>query len=248
MPGGGVYYRGHFSLLYVSLDSIGILRELRGDDEIDPIECVAMCEKGGCDGITVHLHEDRRDAQDIDVFAIRERIRGKLNLEIALSDEIIDIAMRVHPDKIIIVPEERGEYAAMTGLDLKTALPKIKGTVQIFHDQNMQASLCIEPEIETVELSKESGADFIEIHTGTYAGAVHDDDIDREIARIYSAASHAAKVGLKVSAGHGLTYKNIMPVLKARALEEVNIGHSIISRAVLVGLPKAVEEMLEILD
>ncbi len=248
MPGGGVYYRGHFSLLYVSLDSIGILRESKVDNEIDPIECAAMCERGGCDGITVHLHEDRGPIKDADVLAIKGRISGRLNLEIALSDEVSGVALKANPDKIIIVPEKRGEYAPMTGLDLKTAFQKIKDTVQIFHDQNIQAALCIEPDIETVELSKESGSDFIEIHTGTYARAIHDDDIDREIARIYSAANHAVKVGLKVSAGHGLTYKNIMPVLKARALEEVNIGHSIISRAVFVGLPQAVEEMLDILD
>ncbi len=248
MPGGGVYYMGRFCLLYVSIDCIAILRELKGEDEPDPVECAAICEKSGCDGITVHLHEGRRYIQDTDVFAIKERIRGKLNLEIPLSHEIIGFAIKANPDKIIIVPKKGGEYAAMTGLDLKTALPKIKDTVQIFHDQNIQASLCIEPDIEAVELSKESGADFIEIHTGTYGRAVHKDDIDREIARIYTVANHAVKVGLKVSAGHGLTYENIMPVLKARALEEVNIGHSIMSRAVFVGLSQAVEEMLDILE
>ncbi len=248
MPGGGVYYRGRFSLLYVSFESIGILSGLKGDGEIDPIECAALCEKGGCDGITIRLHQDTIAIKDEDVLAIKGRISGKLNLEMALSEENIGIARKANPDKIIVFPERSGESAGMTGLDLKTAFPKIKDTVQRFHDQNIQASLCIEPDIETVELSKEIGADFIEIHTGAYARAAHDEDIDREITRIYSAANHAVKVGLKVSAGHGLTYNNITPVLKARALEELNIGHSIISRAVLVGLPKAIEEMMDILE
>lgn len=182
---------GRFCLLYVSINCIAILRELKGQDAPDLIECAAICEQSGCDGITVHLYEDRRHIQDRDVFAIKERIRGKLNLEILLSDEVIGVAVKANPDKIIIVSEKQGECDAMTGLDLKAALPKIKDAVQIFHDQNIQASLCIEPDTETVELSKESGADFIEIHTGAYGRAVHKYDIDREIARIYSAANHA---------------------------------------------------------
>lgn len=239
---------GRFCLLYVSMDCIGILRELQGQDEPDPVECAAVCERSGCDGITVQLREDRRHVQDRDLFAIKERIRGKLNLEIALSDQIIGSATKTNPDKIVIVSEKRSEYGAMTGLDLKTALIRIKDAVQVFHDHDIQVSLCIEPDIEAVELSKDSAADFIQIHTGAYGRSVYKDDIDREIGRIYSAANHAVKAGLKVSAGHGLTYKNIVPVLKARALEEVNIGHSIISRAVIVGLSKAIEEMLDILD
>jgi pyridoxine 5-phosphate synthase len=166
----------------------------------------------------------------------------------ALSDEIISIAEKVKPNQIIIVPEKREEMTTEGGLDVRRNAAKIKDTVKLFHDQNILVSLFVEPDVDAIELSKEFGADFIEIHTGTYCNAVHKAGIDKEIDRIYSAANHAVKVGIKVSAGHGLNYRNIMPVLKARALEEVNIGHSIISRSVFVGLARAVEEMLEILN
>jgi len=248
MPGGGVYYRGHFCLLCVNIDHIATLREAQGGNEPDPAECAVLCEKASCDGITVHLREDRRHIQDRDVFALKHVIRGKFNLEMALSDEIISIAEKVKPNQIIIVPEKREEMTTEGGLDVRRNAAKIKDTVKLFHDQNILVSLFVEPDVDAIELSKEFGADFIEIHTGTYCNVVHKAGIDKEIDRIYSAANHAVKVGIKVSAGHGLNYRNIMPVLKARALEEVNIGHSIISRSVFVGLARAVEEMLEILN
>lgn len=248
MPGGGVYYRGRFHLLCVKIDSVAALRQARGGNEPDPVEAAVICEKSGCDGITVHLRKDRRHIQDRDIIAIKDVIPGKLNLEITLSDEIIGVAKKVKPNQIIIVPEKSGEITTEGGLDVKTNMPKIKDTVKLFHDLNIQMSLCVEPDLEEIELAKECEADFIEIHTGAYAAASNKSEADREIGRIYAATNHAVKVGVKVSAGHGLTYKNIMPVLKARALEQVNIGHSIISRSVFVGLPKAVEEMLEILE
>jgi pyridoxine 5-phosphate synthase len=248
MPGYEVASRGHFFLLFVTIDHIVTLREARRGNEPDPAECALMCEKGGCDGITVHLREDRRHIQDRDVFAIKDVIRGKFNLEMALSDEIINIAQKVKPYQITIVPEKKEEITTEGGLDVITNMLEIKDIVKLFHDQNTLISLLVEPDIETIELSKESGADFIEIHTGAYCNAVHKTEIDREIDRIYSAANYAVEVGIKVSAGHGLTYKNIMPVLYARALEEVNIGHSIVSRSLSVGLSKAVDEMLDILD
>ncbi len=248
MPGGEVAYRGHFFLLFVNVDHIATLREARKGNEPDPAQCALMCERGGCDGITVHLREDRRHVRDRDVFAIKDVIRGKFNLEMALSDEIINVGKKAKPYQITIVPEKREEITTEGGLDVRTNMLKIKDTVKLFHDHNVLVSLLVEPDIEAIELSKESGADFIEIHTGTYCNAVDKTQIDKEINRIYSAANHAVKVGIKVSAGHGLDYKNIMPVLYARALEEVNIGHSIVSRSLSVGLSKAVEEMLDILD
>lgn len=248
MPGGGVYYRGHFCLLCVNIDHIATLREAQGRNEPDPAECAVLCEKAGCDGITVHLREDRRHIQDRDVFALKQVVRGKFNLEMALSDEIINIAEKVKPNQITIVPEKREEIIAEGGLDVRKNMLKIKDTLKLFHDQNILVSLFIEPDIETIELSRECGADFIEIDTGTYCNAVLKAGIDKEIDRIYSAANHAVKVGIKVSAGHGLDYKNITPVLYARALEEVNIGRSIISRSAFVGLSRAVKEMLELLD
>ncbi|MCX5811134.1 MAG: pyridoxine 5'-phosphate synthase [Proteobacteria bacterium] len=248
MPGGEVAYRGHFFLLFVNIDHIATLREARRGNESDPAEYAVMCEKGGCDGIMVSLRKDRRYMQDGDIFAIKDVIRGKLNLEVALSGEMFDIALKIKPNKIIVIPENREEITAEVVLDVKTNMLKIKDTVKLFHDQNILVSLLVEPDIEIVELSKECGADFIEIHTGKYCNTIDKTDIDKEIDRIYTAADHAVKVGIKVGAGHGLTYKNIMPVLYARALEEVNIGHSIILRSLSVGLSKAVEEMIDILD
>ncbi|MCX5805419.1 MAG: pyridoxine 5'-phosphate synthase [Proteobacteria bacterium] len=248
MPGYEVASRGHFFLLFVNIDHIATIMEVRRGNEPDFAECAAMCEKGGCDGITVSLRKDRHYMQDEDIFAIKDVIRGKLNLEVALSGEMFDIALKIKPNKIIIIPEDSEEITAEVGLDVKTNMLKIKDTVKLFHDQNILVSLLVEPDIEIVELSKECGADFIEIHTGKYCNTVDKTDIDKEIDRIYAAADHAVKVGIKVSAGHGLTYKNIMPVLYARALEEVNIGHSIFLRSLSVGLPKAIEEMLDILD
>lgn len=247
MPGGGIP-RARFCLLAVNIDDIATLRELRGGNEPDLIESALICERGGCDGIAAHLREDRRHIQESDVFSIKDVVRAKFNLEIALSDEIISIAEKVKPNQITIVPEKREEMTPEGGLDVRQNATKIKDTVKLFHDQNILVSLSVEPDADAIELSKECGADFIEIHTGTYCNAVDKTQIDKEIERIYSAANHAVKAGIKVSAGHGLNYRNIMPVLKARALEEVNIGHSIISRSVFVGLSKAVEEMLEILD
>ncbi len=247
MPGGGIP-RARFCLLSVKIDHIAILRETRGGNEPDPIEGAVTCEKSGCDGITAHLREDRRHIQDRDVFAIKDVIRGKFNLEIGLSDEIIGVARKVKPHQVTIVPEKREEITTGGGLDVRQNKAKIEDTIKLFHDQNILVSCSVDPDVDAIELLKEFGADFIEIHTGTYCNAVHKAEIDKEIGRIYSAANQAIKVRIKVSAGHGLNYKNIMPILKTRALEEVNIGHSIISRSVFVGLSRAVDEMVEIVE
>jgi pyridoxine 5-phosphate synthase len=248
MPGYEVASRGHFFLLFVKIDHIADLRAAQRVDERDLVECAILCEKGGCDGITIRLSRVRRYMQDSYVREIKDVIHGKLNLEIALSDEIVKSAQEINPYQITIVPDRWEEVTTEEGLDDKTHMPRITEVVRLCHDHNVLVSLSIEPDIEAVEYSKECGADFIEIHTGKYCNAADKIEIDRELDRIYSAANHAVKIGIKVSAGHGLTYKNIMPVLYTRALEEVNIGHSIISRSFSVGLPKAVEEMLDILD
>ncbi len=247
MPGGGVYYRGHFFLLCLDIEYLAILKEKQSNAP-DLIESVLAFEKSGCDGSTAYLREDRRYVQEKDVFALKNAVVGKYNLEIALADENISIAKKVKPNQVVIVPENRHQITNQAGIDVEHNLTKIGNTVKLFHEDDILVSLCIEPELDTVELSKECGADFIQIDTGRYCSAVEKADIDREISRIYSAATHAVKVGLKVSAGHGLTYENITPVLYARALEEVDIGRSIISRSAVVGIPKAIDEMLEILD
>lgn len=235
-------------LLGVNVDHIAALRQARGGNEPDPVEGALICEKNGCGIITVHLREDRRHIQDRDVFTIKDVIHKKFNLEIALSDEVITTAKKVKPNQVTIVSEKREEITTEGGLDVRKYVPKIKDTVKLFHDQNTLVSLFIEPDIDTIDFSKECGADFVEINTGTYCTAVEKIVADKEISRIYSAANHAGKVGLKVNAGHGLNYNNIIPVLNINGLAEINIGHSIISRAVFVGLSQAVQEMLDILD
>ena len=235
-------------LLCVNIDHIATLREARGGiDYPDTVEGAILCEKSGSAGITVHLREDRRHIQDKDVFALKDIVKGKFNLEMALSDEIIDIAANVKPGQVTIVPEKREEKTTEGGLDVRKNLKKISDTVSLFHRNNILVSLFIEPDKEAIDLSKECGADFIEIHTGTYCNALREDQINKEIDRIYSAADHAVNIGIKVNAGHGLNYSNLEPVLKTPGLLELNIGHSIISRSVFVGLPEAVKEMLQII-
>ncbi len=236
------------TLLCVNIDHIATLREVRGGVVYpDPVEGAILCEKSGCAGITVHLREDRRHIQDKDVFALRKIVKGKFNLEMALSDEIIKIAAKVKPDQITIVPEKREELTTEGGLDVGRNMKKIIDSINLFHSLNIIVSLFIEPDKEVIDLSKKCGADFIEIHTGTYCNAIQKTEIDKEIDRIYDAAKHAVNIGIKVNAGHGLNYSNLKPVLKTPGLLELNIGHSIISRSVFVGLPIAVKEMLKII-
>ncbi|MBN2402860.1 MAG: pyridoxine 5'-phosphate synthase [Spirochaetes bacterium] len=235
------------ALLCINIDHIATLRQARGGVYPDPVEGALLCERSGCDGITVHLREDRRHIQDRDVFALKEIVKGKFNLEMALSDEIIKIAAEVKPDQITIVPEKREELTTEGGLDVGKNTKKIIESINLFHSLNIAVSLFIEPDEKVIELSKKCGADYIEIHTGTYCNAVQKEEINKEIDRIYNAANHALKIGIKVNAGHGLNYSNLKPVLKTPGLEELNIGHSIISRAVFVGLPEAVKEMLKII-
>lgn len=248
MPGYEVCSNRHFFLLFVKLNYIAALMSTQRWNGPDLVECALLCEKSGSDGITLRLHENRHDIQDGEVFAIKEAISGKLDLQIALSDELIGRALHIKPYKVTVVPQRTADVTTECGLDVEANLLKIRDAVKLFHDHHVLVSLSIEPEMEAIERSKETGADFIEIHTAKYCNAVDKTEIDKEIERIYRAANHAVKIGIKVSAGHGLNYENIMPVLYARALEEVHIGRAIVSRSLSVGLAKAVEEMLDILD
>lgn len=234
-------------ILCVNIDHIATIREARGGIEPDPIEGARICEDAGAAGITVHLREDRRHIQDSDVYALKKIVRGKYNLEMALSDDIIGVAKKVVPTQITLVPEKREELTTEGGLDVKRHLSKIKDVVNIFHDLGVVISLFIEPDTGVVEMSKESGADYIEIHTGSYCNAVNNGDIKKELERIYKAAEHAVRTGIRVNAGHGLNYSNTRAILDAPGLEELNIGHSIISRSVFTGLHNAVAEMVKII-
>jgi len=234
-------------VLCVNIDHIATLRQARGGVEPDPIEGARICEYVGADGITVHLREDRRHIQDVDVIILKDVVKGKFNLEMALSDEIIDIAKRVIPDQITIVPEKREEITTEGGLNVKANFQKIQDVVRIFHDIDVEVSLFIEPDEDVILSSKETGADYIEIHTGSYCNAVESSIIEHELERIYHAGEYALGVGIKVNAGHGLNYSNVIQVLKTPGLQELNIGHSIISRSVFDGLAMSVQEMITII-
>ena len=236
------------AILCVNIDHIATIREARGGAEPDLLEGARICEASGAAGITVHLREDGRHIQDRDVFALKKIVKGKFNLEMALSDDIIRVARKVVPDQITIVPEKREELTTEGGLDVKGNAARIKEVVNIFHGLGVVISLFVEPDKEAVEISKETGADFIEIHTGSYCNAGSPGRIKKEIERIYKAAEFGRHAGIRINAGHGLNYKNIQAVLKTPGLEELNIGHSIISRSVFTGLSNAVREMADIIN
>jgi pyridoxine 5-phosphate synthase len=192
MPYGGV---SEFAIkLFVKIDHVAALRQAQGGNGTDLVEAALMCEKVGCPGITVHLREDRRYIQDRDIFAIKDAIRGKFNLEIALLDEVVAIAQEIKPAQVTLVPEIRGEIVTAGGLDVRQNIPRIIGAIKSFHDQNVEVSLLIEPDMETVELSKRCEADSIQIHTGAYCSAVDKTLIEKEINRVYGAAKRAAEV------------------------------------------------------
>ncbi len=243
--------------LCVNIDHIATLRQARGGAYPDPLEGARICEESGADGITVHLREDRRHIQDRDVVNLKRVVRGTYNLEMALSDEIVDLALRVKPDQVTLVPEKREELTTEGGLDVAAHFERIRSLVPRFRDAGVRVSLFIEPEEETVLMSKETGADYIEIHTGAYCHAADEwggdfggnapPAVKDRLGRILAAAESAARSEIGVNAGHGLNVYNIEPILTARGLEELNIGHSIVSRAVFLGLSGAVKELLDII-
>ncbi|MBN2079788.1 MAG: pyridoxine 5'-phosphate synthase [Spirochaetes bacterium] len=244
--------------LCVNIDHIATLRQARGSAYPDPLEGAKICEESGAHGITVHLREDRRHIQDRDVIELKRVVRGKYNLEMALSDEIIDLALKVKPDQVTLVPEKREELTTEGGLDVAAHFERIRSLVPRFHDAGILVSLFIEPDPEIIRLSREAGADYIEIHTGAYCtgadawgGDLSGEDmppaVKDRLAAIHAAAERAVQLGIGVNAGHGLNAYNLSPVLDAPGLDELNIGHSIISRAVFLGLSGAVQELLDII-
>ncbi|MCL2026446.1 MAG: pyridoxine 5'-phosphate synthase [Leptospirales bacterium] len=232
--------------LCVNVDHVATLRQARGGHEPDVIEAARICEQCGASGITVHLREDRRHIQDSDVAELKSIVKGNFNLEMAFSDDVINVAKKIIPAQITLVPEKRSELTTEGGLDVAANRLKISQIIKEFHDLGVIVSLFIEPQPDIVLLSKELGADYVELHTGTYcnaAGAV----AVAEMERIYASARAAASVGIGLNAGHGLNYMNLPPLLKTEGLHELNIGHSIVSRSVFIGLAAAVEEILKVI-
>lgn len=233
--------------LGVNVDHIATIREARGIDEPDPVAAAFFAELAGADGITVHLREDRRHIQDRDVEILRQTIKTRLNLEMALTDEMISIALKLLPDSVTLVPEGRHELTTEGGLDVNLLRSTLKQKIALLQQAGIVVSLFIEPDMEQIKASHRVGADYIEIHTGTYCEMRTAQDRKDQLQRIKMALSAAQKLGVGVNAGHGLNYQNIGPVVALGGIEEFNIGHSIVARAALVGMERAVREMLTLL-
>lgn len=240
--------------LHVNIDHVATIRQARRTDEPDPVRAAVLAELGGADGITVHLREDRRHIQDRDVRLLMETVRTGINLELATSPEMTAIGAETGPMIVTLVPERREEVTTEGGLDLSTepARDRVRYGVDVLHAAGIPVSLFIDPEIHDIEAAKETGADAVELHTGAYAnqwkGVQRVGDAGGEAERLRVAARHGRGLGLAVHAGHGLTYENVLPVASIADIEELNIGHSIMSRAVLIGMERAVSEMKALLQ
>lgn len=232
--------------LGVNIDHVATLRQARGTWEPDPIQAAGICELAGCDSIVVHLREDRRHISERDLRVLRETAKTKLNLEMSIAREIVDIALEVKPDQITLVPERREEITTEGGLDVVSGKGDIERVIGVFHKKDVMVSLFIDPENSHIEASRKVDADFIELHTGRYAESETEDEQYEELQNLITSTQFAIHLGLRVNAGHGLNYRNVKEVSRIMGIEELNIGHSIISRAVLVGLDRAVREMLEL--
>ena len=231
--------------LGVNIDHIATIRQARRTVEPDPVAAAVLAELGGADGITVHLREDRRHIQDRDVRILRETVRSHLNLEMAATDEMLAIALDIKPDYVTLVPEKREEVTTEGGLDIIGQIARIAEIVDKLQSANIPVSLFIDAESTQIEASVKVQARFIELHTGQYAEAKDETNRQRELAVLAKGCEQAIQAGLRVNAGHGLTYWNVYPVAALLGMEELNIGHTIISRAALVGIERAVREMKE---
>lgn len=230
--------------LAINIDHVATLREARGGIEPDPVTAAQLCELAGAEGIVCHLREDRRHINDRDLKVLRETVKTKLDLEMAATDEIVNIAIETLPELATLVPERRQELTTEGGLDVRGNRHHLRDVVQQLQRHEIEVSLFIDPLPEQVEAARETGADKIEIHTGEYANARSEDQRLELLEVVRSIAVMARDFGLGVNAGHGLNYLNILPLRQIKEIEEVSIGHAIIARAVFVGLDRAVKEML----
>lgn len=234
--------------LSVNVDHIATIRQARGIDEPDPVAAAVLAELAGAHGITVHLREDRRHIQDRDVDVLRKTIKTQLNLEMAATEEMVSIALKTQPDIVTLVPEGRHELTTEGGLDVNLLKTGLKQKIGLLQQAGIRVSLFIEPDMEQIKACHRVGADLVEIHTGTYCEMRTEKERLEQLRRIEVAGSTARKLGMRVSAGHGLNYRNVAAVAALPGFEEFNIGHSIVARAALVGMERAVREMLALLQ
>lgn len=234
-------------LLGVNVDHIATLRQARGTTYPDPVHAASVAEHAGADGITVHLREDRRHIQDRDIYVLKETLQTRMNLEMAVTDEMIDIACKVKPVFCCLVPEKREELTTEGGLDVAGQLDKITEAVNKLANENILVSLFIDADKAQIDAAKASNAPYIEIHTGQYAEATSEEEQQEELSRLIEGIAYADSIGLKVNAGHGLNYHNVKPIAAIEQIIELNIGHAIIARAAIDGLEKATRDMKQLM-
>lgn len=235
-------------LLGVNIDHVATVRQARLTNEPDPIHAAVLAEQGGADGITVHLREDRRHIQERDVRLLRQMLRVHLNLEMAVDQQVTDFALDVVPDMATLVPEKREELTTEGGLDVVGQRDRVASCVDQLQQKGIEVSLFIDPDIDQVRVSKELGVEAIELHTGAYADAATKPDAAEEFQRILEASRFANECGLILNMGHGLTYRNVQPIAEVEGVHELNIGHSIMSHAMMVGMERAVREMKDLIS
>lgn len=237
----------HRPLLGVNIDHVATVRQARGTNYPDPVEAALLAETAGADGITVHLREDRRHIQDRDVDVLAKVLKTRMNLEMAVTAEMIAVATRVRPAHCCLVPEKRTEVTTEGGLDVLGSEASVRAACEQLGRSGIEVSLFIDPDPAQIDAAVRCGAPVIELHTGAYADAPDEHARAKELARIAQATSHALACGLVVNAGHGLNYQNVEPVAAIPGINELNIGHAIIARAVITGLNEAVREMKQLI-
>ncbi|HYG78539.1 MAG TPA: pyridoxine 5'-phosphate synthase [Planctomycetota bacterium] len=234
--------------LGVNIDHVATVRQARKTYEPDPVWAAAEAELGGADQITVHLREDRRHIQERDVEILLKTVQTRVNLELAVASDVLKFALRTKPHCACLVPERREEVTTEGGLDVAGSFKKVKDAVKQLSDAGILVSLFIDADRKQIDAASKSGAPFIEIHTGTYANARSELEIERTFKQIQAGAKQARDLGLRVNAGHGLNYRNVIPIAQIPGMEELNIGHAIIARSIFTGLRQAVREMKELID
>ena len=233
--------------LGLNVDHVATIRQARGGIEPDPVTAAALGEMAGAEGITIHLREDRRHIQDRDLEILRDTVKTKLNLEMAATQEMIRIALRIKPDQATLVPEKRQELTTEGGLDVIANFKGITDSVKHLKDAGVIVSIFLDPDQGQIEAANKTGADYIEIHTGAYAESPDWPTQKHELEKIDASIKLANKIGMGVNAGHGLNYFNIKPLTALGGIEEYNIGHSIMARAIIVGMDRAVRDMVELI-
>lgn len=233
--------------LGVNIDHVATLRNARGGLDPSVLDAALICQMAGASAITIHLREDRRHIKDEDVINLKKNLKTRINLEMAATDEMQEIALKVMPYSCCIVPEKRLEVTTEGGLDVKNNFEKIKNLITALHSKNIIVSLFIAPDLDQIKASFDAGADYIELHTGSFANAFKGENQDIEFDKLKKGAEYAQSLGLKVNAGHGLNYENVSLMKEIKGLDELNIGHSIVSRAIFVGLEMAIKEMMELI-